>query len=363
MGKDKVPKEVMEYFLRQRQEQEILKIAGIHAQHVNPVVFQGGKVWAIGSRIYNNRPLNETFHVFIIQILKETIGLDWWKEQSALPEVEQHYIFICLAKLGEWIEKQEKIAKRDRNGVWGAKPDGYSKYLLSLAFDVVSLIHTNKLPEELLGRLKSREHFQGARYEIAIAAVFSRLGCDIDFTDSDNKEKRCEFFATHKETKYKLAVEVKSRKRTGILHEGGYESEIEKLLSGRTGTRRTFNRALKQNPKTVPFAVFIDVNSPLTPEVPLNSKPWVKDAMNIVEKKLKGKLPTTYPLNAAFFTNFSYHYQTDEPAGNAEMVGMTIPHPDYPPLNDKFFKYLENALMHYGFVPNIDIDRGIEVSD
>lgn len=56
------------------------------------------------------------------------------------------------------------------------------------------------------------------------------------------------------------------------------------------------------------FAVFIDVNLPITPNVPMDDKPWVKDVKKLVDKKLGGVAPQEYPLNAAFFTNFSYHY-------------------------------------------------------
>ncbi len=359
---DHIPVEVIKHFQKIRAKQEYLKQAGIHINYVKPIMFKGKKVFALGNKVYANCPPNTTFHTFLIQILKETIGLDWFREQAKLPSKERHFISICLGKLGEWIEKNEKTAKRVNSKVWGAKPDGYSKSLLSLAFDVCSLIHKQKLPSSLLERLKSHDQYQGARYEIAIAAIFARLDCDIQFTDENSKSKHCEFIVTHRATGSSLAVEAKSKHRSGVLHQIGFLSPLQKLLSARMA-RRLFNNALEQNPKDVPFAVFIDVNSPITSNIPINDKPWVKDVKKLVNKKLSGVVPQEYPLNAAFFTNFSYHYQTENEAEQGEAMGIIIPHPKFPPPNPEFFGYLQGALNHYGFVPAIDIDQLLESSD
>lgn len=351
-----VPPEVIEHFKEVIARQEYLKQAGIHINYVKPILFKGKKVFALGNKVYADIPPNTTFHTFIIQIFKETIGLDWFRAQAELPQDERHFISFCLEKLGEWIERNEKTAERVSDGVWGAKPDGYSKSLLLLAFDVCSLIHTRNLPPSLLDRLKTREHYQGARYEIAIAAIFARLDCDIEFTDENSKSKHCEFIATHRETKAVLAVEAKSKKRSGVLHETGLLQPLEKLYSARV-IKRLFREALEQNPKDVPFAVFIDVNTPPTPNVPADDKQWVKDVKSIVDRKMKDLPPEEYPLNAVFFTNYSYHYQTKHEAEHGEVCGKIIQHPKFPPPSPEFFRYLQGALSNYGIVPAIDIDQ------
>lgn len=363
MGKDQhtqrvssneVPQEVINYFARVQAEHELMRSRGIHVNYVKPITFQGKKVFALGNRVYTNVDENETFHTFLINILKTELGQDWLSAQSGLPREERHFIAICLEKIGEWVQKHQHTAERVDDKIWGAKPDGYSKSLLLLAFDVCSLMHAQKLPKSLLDRLKTRDHYQGARYEIAIAAIFARLGCNIQFTDETSKNKRCEFVATHVETGASLAVEAKSKKREGVLHEVGFLPGLEKLLSARV-IRRMFSEALEQNPKDTPFAVFIDVNAPLTPGVRMDDKPWVKDAKALVNKKLKDLPPEEYPLNAAFFTNFSYHYQTENEAEQGEMCGIVVPHPKFPPPSPQFFGYLQGALTHYGFVPPLDL--------
>lgn len=355
-SKNSIPREVIEYFMKARSEQEMMKKAGIHIHYVRPIMFQGKKVFALGNRVYADIPPTETFHTFLIQILKVTIGLDWLREQAKLPNSERHYISLCLEKLNEWIEKNKKTATPDRNGVWGAIPDGYSKSLLSLAFDVCSLVHTHKLPQSLIARLKTKNHYQGARYEITIASIFARLNCDIEWTDENSKSKHCEFIATHRSTGSVLAVEVKSKKRSGVLHELGILQPFEKLYSAKM-VRRSLNNALKQNPKDVPFAVFIDVNTPPTPNTPYMDKQWIKDVSSIIDRKLETYTPEEYPLNAVFFTNYSYHYQTENEAERGEIYSRIIEHPKFPPPNPDFFNYLESALVHYGYVPNIDVEN------
>ena len=122
-----VPAEVIEHFQKVRAEQEYLKQTGIHINYVKLIIFKGKKVFALGNKVYADCPPNTTFHTFLIQIFKETIGLDWFREQAKLPLEERHFISICLEKLGEWIGKNEKTAERINSEVWGAKPDGYSK--------------------------------------------------------------------------------------------------------------------------------------------------------------------------------------------------------------------------------------------
>ncbi len=91
----------------------------------------------------------------------------------------------------------------------------------------------------------------------------------------------------------------------------------------------------------------------------MEDKLWVKDVKKMVTKKLDGVPPQEYPLSAAFFTNFSYHYQTENEAEQGEAMGIVIPHPKFLPPNPEFFGYLQGALNHYGFVPPIDLDEPI----
>src|SRR5206468_1741426 len=55
---------------------------GVYISYVAPIEFEGKKVWAIGSRVYPDRPPNETFHEFLLQVLRETLGEEWRSAQD-----------------------------------------------------------------------------------------------------------------------------------------------------------------------------------------------------------------------------------------------------------------------------------------
>jgi hypothetical protein len=65
---------------------------GVYVNHVSPVQWQGGKVWAIGSQVYPGRRANETFHEFTFAVLRQTLGEPWRAARAALPEDERHLV-------------------------------------------------------------------------------------------------------------------------------------------------------------------------------------------------------------------------------------------------------------------------------
>lgn len=350
-----IPPEVLKYFQRKMTEDQMLKQAGILIPLVHPVIFQGKGVRAFGSRIYH-RPVDETFHVFLLSLLHDILGGEWWKEQNKLESQDKHFIALCYEKFEEWVRRNQVSSKRiGKTNIWSAIPDGYSKSLLLLAFDIVSLSHMQDLPTALLERLKSKDQYQGARYEIAIAAIFARLNCKVSFTDEKSRKKRCEFIATDESSGISIAVEAKSRHRQGVLHQAGIVPDLEKLLSIRTA-RRLFNDALEQNPKDTPYVIFVDVNSPLTPSIAVDNKQWVKDAKNIVGKKLKDLPAKEHPITI-FFTNFSHHYQTKDEALQGESIGIFTSNFQHTLPNQEFVNTLVGAVTHYGFVPLVELEE------
>jgi len=351
-----VPAEITQKFAKIREKEQRLREVGIYINFVNPIIFKDKKAWAIGSRVYLNRPPNETFHDFLLYILQTTLGEVWWNNELKTYGKNRHFIMECFSQLDDWAQKNRTESHKVKDGVWVAKPNGYAKYLLSLAFDICSLLHTSNLPNQLLNRLKNKREFQGARYEIAIAAIFARLGYSIKFLDdgiSVITEKHCEFIVTHKQTGEIIGIEVKSRHRKGILHELG-RTKLEKLFKG--DIQRLLSRALKQIPKDMPFMIFIDQNSPLTPELAPKNKPWVRD---IIKKGKKHQSSKQNPdlFNAIFITNYSYHYLEDKEAKSGEFLAEIPIYTKYNISNLDIFKMLYSALNHYGFIPNIDVDE------
>jgi hypothetical protein len=218
-------------------------------------------------------------------VLAGTLGADWMKAQKALPPEEQHFVRRCFTEYARW--KQRNKGNRDPDGLWSAEPDGWTQYLVSLAFDIASLIQAGELPDTLLRRLRHPDQYQGARYEVAVAAIFARLGCDVQFIADNTRrgEKHPEFMALHRTTGVEIGVEAKSRHRPGVINQAG-ERDGERAMRG--DVRRLYNEAVQQSLADGLFMIFIDVNAPPSPDVPAFERKWAED--------MKGWLSDDAPL-------------------------------------------------------------------
>ncbi len=136
------------------------------------------------------------------------------------PQIGAALHLQVLRALKPFLKEHGDAEQLAREGMSSADPNGWVQYLISLAWDVATLIHAGEPPDELIDRLRDRDNFQGARYELAIAAIFARLDCSIEWLDPDpalRKVKRVEFEASHRPTGQRFAVEAKSRHRAGVL--------------------------------------------------------------------------------------------------------------------------------------------------
>jgi len=352
--------EVIKIFQKMESEKRALQEKGIFINYVHPCTYvnprtnEKVKAWALGNKLFHTRPEHETFHEFITDHLqKEVLGQDWWNEQ--LQAQQKHFLFRCFTQWNEWSRKNATEANKVDDHTWYAVTDGWAKTLSSLAFDICSLEHTQQLPDHILRRLKNYGEYQGAHYEIAVAAIFSRLGCKIDFLDNERvATPHCEFIATHIETGVSIAVEAKSRQRPGIKHATGKVDE-KKLLRG--DVQKLLNKALKQNPKDRPFVIFIDINAPLTPHVPMEKKKWFTDIQNMMNTYPAPTTETPDEYAGLFFTNFSPHYNGESEAFPNEHLAIIPFHSNYAMPNPAFGNMLMSAVQNYGFVPNVLEDK------
>ena len=100
------------------------------------------------------------------------------------------------------------------SGLVSAIRDGILSALLALAYDLYVLRNYSKLQDEVVARLRHPDQFQGARYELFVAATFIRGGCDIGYEDeSDGSKKHTEFVAKHQKSGFEMSVEAKARQR------------------------------------------------------------------------------------------------------------------------------------------------------
>ena len=137
---------------RARVELRLREQYGIYINYVTPVHFQGRKVWAIGTRLYPNNPPNQTYAEFLVSVLGTELGDDWLAEQNALPQEEQHFLRRAYTQYFMWQRREAQGVEQDADGLWSTAPDGWTQYLLSVAFDDTSLIQTGGVPEGVMQR-------------------------------------------------------------------------------------------------------------------------------------------------------------------------------------------------------------------
>jgi len=321
---------------------EVSRIIGSQRSSVEPhldlvpnIVWQGYRWRAVFNRLHY-RPIHETFHEFLVNVVKWTFGEKWWKNQIKINPDDRHAVVKWTYVLSEFQKLRTDDAHKEADGfTYIADSPGLVWALMSLGYDLFCLQAKNRLPEFLVDRIRKHREFQSARYEIAVAAIMLRSGFEIHFLDElAVSEKHCEFIATHKDTKIRIGVEAKSRVRSGVLHEKG---EFNYLQDWR-GILDLIRRAKKQKPAGLPFFIFVDVNLPPSPGVPIDKKPWIADLKRVIEELGTPSPDNPEPFTALVPTNFSHHYGSMEGKTFRGESGLILS------------LYPENPLLHLGII-------------
>jgi hypothetical protein len=242
------------------------------------------------------RPITETFHEFLIEVpLKGTFGETWYKQEIVKPESERHVVVGWLHAFRQ--EGRKHKPDEHKPGVaYGAPATGETTELIALAHDLYMLLKVNRLPERLVERLRNYNEFQGARYEIAIAAAFVKCGFEVEWIE-DRTRPHPEFIARNEKTGEKVAVETKSRRRPGALHQPGDLPPEDEL---RADIDRLYREALQQNPGDIQFAIFLDVNLPPKTASEEAAK-WQREIVSRWQNNEQ-------QVSLLGFTNFGRHY-------------------------------------------------------
>lgn len=268
----------------------------------------------------------------------------------------------CFDEYGDWkrhlADENEPI-----DGVWSAEPSGWVRYLIAVAWDVVTLIHAcpDGLPDDLVERLRDPIAFQGARYELSVAALFARLDCEIDFLDGREelrRRSRAEFVANHRPTGQRLAVEAKSRHRPGVLNQKGEPNEDDPLRGDARAVRALFRKAVEKDVGNLPYLIFVDINAPIEDEAVGFDKEWVKGIRRWMDKLEKPTAENPDRYNGFFVTNFAPHYQGNDIARPGEWI-CVLPGYTVSALSDEFLDTIGHSLNLFDRVPEIGMDGEI----
>lgn len=298
-----------------RIQQELLEREAIERRRktlygqVRPTIaldFQGFKMVAVGNQLHYSKKW-KTFHDFLFDYIKNCLGSEWGNAELRRDSSEKHPILQWYKTLCDFqrqnIKQEGEVYSADCTGPVGA--------YLSLAYDLYVLRHHSALQERLLKRLRDKQQFQGARYEVFVTASFIKAGFDIAFEDeSDGTRSHCEFEGTHKQSGRMYSVEAKSRHRSGYLGQDGDPRANDDI---RLRIGNLLRSALKKEAAHTRI-VFVDINMP--PENrdvrPFQAR-WFKSLMNEISRvetdTIGGKpIPPAF----LFFTNHPYHYVGEE---------------------------------------------------
>jgi hypothetical protein len=256
-------------------------------------------------------PIGWSFHEFLLSYGQSQLGADWITSNA-----ENHPLVAHLVK-----------------GTAGIRPTGASdgKFMaaamngdllafLSFAYDLFTLADNAEVQKPLFDRLRKPDQYQGARYEMFVAASLLRAGFKIAFEDeSDSTTSHCEFTASSQRTGRAFSVEAKSRHREPPVSDGDAapKSRMYSLLQKALAKRASHERI-----------IFADVNLP-PDDQPVFQQGWhqeVAASLNELEQKQRADDP--WPQAIVFFTNRKTSPWPGKRAGGKTTVLLTaINHP------------------------------------
>ena len=329
-----VPPEVRAEWVRREHEEAGRRRRFGDIRSLITTTHQGYRFIAVGSRLYYNKNWR-TFTDFLLFYIRDVMGNDWWTAEQANKGYERHPI---LKWHDRWVEAS-KTARREEGGIVSGIPDGLMSALMLLAYDLYVIRDHAKLQDEVVQRLRIRDQFQGARYELFVAATFVRAGFDFAYEDeSDTKKKHAEFIATHKSSGLVVAVEAKARQRV-------VRAPFD-ITSIRPGVKQLLVSAAEKRPAQ-PLIVFLELSLP--PEPADQPPSWVPEVDAVVVDIAQDNQGRS-PFGAVLFTNRPHIYgQLDQPdpAKHYYAVWATSS-----PVPQAIIDALGEAAAQYGNVPS-----------
>ncbi len=180
------------------------------------------------------------------------------------------------------------------------------------AYDLFTVRDNAKVERHLKKRLLLNSEFQGARYELWIAAICITAGFDLDFEDeTDNSQGHTEFIATDQYSPAKIVVEAKSRHRRGVQ---GFAGGADVKPGDKVDIRGIVLDGYKKS-STFPLYLFVDVNLPPVAEIDMWQR-WMREIDVTMSDLAAEGYTDPCPANIVFFTNDPSHYVDMRRIGN-----------------------------------------------
>ncbi len=196
-------------------EQQRIEQQGLGKPIIAARMDNGHQFVAVNNRLLYSKKW-KTFHDFLGDYLKEALGTEWGNAELLKPFDQRHPILVWYHKLCE----QQRLTIKEPGKVSTARMTGAVAAYMHLAYDLYALDHNAELQAKLVARLRNRENFYGARYEVQVAAMLARAGFTIAFENEDDRStSHCEFVATHTRTGKKFSVEAKRAESGRVIRQ------------------------------------------------------------------------------------------------------------------------------------------------
>lgn len=271
----------------------------------------GTRLASAGNALWKIDP-DETWHGFIYDLLRTKLGVEWFDAELARPEAERHILV-------RWYEDicHRELDERQRFSRWvPAEDTGATFAYRSVAYDAFCLMQAMSLTPKLLARLRHRDQFEGARYELWVAAALARAGFSLELLDEDDRSSRHgELVATHQRTSAKFWIEAKRRTRK-------VDQVANDAAQRRADVQGLVADALRK-PADHPRIIFIDVNLPPWAGG-MTKAPWLHQFRSSINKlELQPAYRDRDDLSAFIMaTNHPYHYTSDiRPDARQHFIG------------------------------------------
>jgi hypothetical protein len=151
-------------------------VAGKSRRFPSTPEFDGQRVVAVGATILYDAKWR-TFTDFLFDYLKLVFGRKWGESEMMTDPAERHPVLQWSEATGRFRSSHPSNSE----GICEGVPDGPTQAYVALAYDLYVLKDHNLLQQRLVQRLKNRDQFQGARYELFVTATCIRANYEIEF--------------------------------------------------------------------------------------------------------------------------------------------------------------------------------------
>lgn len=300
-------------------------------------VFQGKRFVALrGSLVCSDNPEQDWEEPadFLTSHLKTTLGNEWFDEELKREEKDRHIIL-------SWAIDGKYEVTDSNKPIESRKLNGSALAYLHLAYDLYVLHNQGHITDKLISRLKSKQGFNGARYELFVLATMIRAGFQLEpFDETLGAGKVTECKAIHIQSGITVQVEAKTRNVKNVL--GSIEGKSKKI--------RLYDKLRDAIEKDVsePYLIFVDLNFPeLSVDTDNEKIHKIREEHNKLIKQHPDNLP-----NAIIYTNIPFHYAREFDVKNTAFGLIKINQPKIKLENeDIILNAINLALKQFEYLP------------